>query len=60
MFSFSSVLLTHNAVTEELNELTLFLWGLISSFITAHLFKVFKRLQRAKETILREYSSVLT
>lgn len=36
-----------------LKELTLFLWGLISSFITAHLFKVFKRLQSKGNCIKR-------
>lgn len=34
--------------------LTLFLWGLISSFITAHLFKVFKRLQSKGNHIKRK------
>jgi len=34
--------------------LTLFLWGLISSFITAHLFKVFKRLQKKGNHIKRK------
>lgn len=38
-----------------LNELTLFLWGLISSFITAHLFKVFKRLQSKGNHIKRTH-----